>query len=205
MKQNRKLASQRLLRDDAAVAEESRPTAAVHSDAVSAAWEEPGQHSEADEPDVRDEADELEGPAPSASDEDGHGADDALGLYLRQMGAIPLLNREQELALARRLETARQRYRRAALMSWRTLQRVVETFERVQAGETPLDPTIDVIKTLQRSRDQILARMPSNLRTLRHVLRLAGKDFQSYLRTRSASGQRRLRRELWRRVQKASR
>src|ERR1017187_8273179 len=32
--------------------------------------------------------------------EDSHGADDALGLYLRQMGAIPLLNREQELALA---------------------------------------------------------------------------------------------------------
>src|SRR3989442_15033847 len=33
-------------------------------------------------------------------EEDAHAPDDALGLYLRQMGAIPLLNREQELALA---------------------------------------------------------------------------------------------------------
>ena len=40
--------------------------------------------------------------------EDAHAPDDALGLYLRQMGAIPLLNRDQELALAERLEMRRQ-------------------------------------------------------------------------------------------------
>src|SRR5687768_8978150 len=43
-------------------------------------------------------------------DEDAHAPDDALGLYLRQMGAIPLLNREQELALAMQLEMRRRRY-----------------------------------------------------------------------------------------------
>ena len=37
----------------------------------------------------------------------GGGSDDALGLYLKQMGAIPLLNREKELSLATRLEKAR--------------------------------------------------------------------------------------------------
>ena len=47
-----------------------------------------------------------------------NGPDDALGLYLRQMGSIPLLTREQELTLAKRLETARRRYRRAVLFSW---------------------------------------------------------------------------------------
>src|SRR6266496_3400964 len=31
-----------------------------------------------------------------AEGEDSHGADDALGLYLRQMGAIPLLSRDEE-------------------------------------------------------------------------------------------------------------
>ena len=30
----------------------------------------------------------------------GFGPDDVLGLYLKQMGAIPLLNREKELELA---------------------------------------------------------------------------------------------------------
>ena len=52
----------------------------------------------------------------------GTGPDDALGLYLRQMGSIPLLTREQELTLARRLETARRRYRRAILFSWLSLR-----------------------------------------------------------------------------------
>jgi len=64
---------------------------------------------------------ELDEDAPAALE--GHEAeenapDDALGLYLRQMGAIPLLNREQELALAQRLERKRNRYRRAALLNW---------------------------------------------------------------------------------------
>src|SRR5690242_16864304 len=62
--------------------------------------------------------------AEEATEADSHGgADDALGLYLRQMGAIPLLNREQELALARKLEDARRRFRHAALCSGRVLLR----------------------------------------------------------------------------------
>jgi RNA polymerase primary sigma factor len=131
------------------------------------------------------------------------GPDDALGLYLRQMGAIPLLNRPQELALAEELETARTRYRRAALSSWLTLSRVVATFQRVQAGELALDPTIDVVTSLGLSRDQIVARMPHNLRTLQHLLTAALADFRALLRTTTNSGRQRLRRVLWRRRRKA--
>src|SRR2546425_11885920 len=40
----------------------------------------------------------------AAPEDNANSPDDALGLYLRQMGAIPLLNREQELKLARHLE-----------------------------------------------------------------------------------------------------
>src|SRR6516162_9029057 len=81
---------------------------------------------ELDEDPRRDETDnELEeGNATAADKEDketneSQGPDDALGLYLRQMGSIPLLNRQQELSLAQRLERARRRYRRAALANWR--------------------------------------------------------------------------------------
>src|ERR1700722_6587527 len=103
-----------------------------------AAWEE--------EPPADQEAEGDETAAPA--EEDPPAPDDALGLYLRQMGAIPLLTREQELALAVRLETKRRRYRHAALSSWRTLDAVVETFERVQKGQLALDPSIDVVTTL---------------------------------------------------------
>src|SRR6266550_7399660 len=106
-----------------------------------------------------------------AEGEDAHGADDALGLYLRQMGAIPLLSREEELTLARRLERERTRFRMAALSNWQTLKKVIDTFERVQAGQLAVDPTIDVVTSLKLSREQILARMPHNLRTLRQLLK----------------------------------
>ena len=60
------------------------------------------------------------------------GADDALGLYLKQMGAIPLLNREKELSLAIRLEKARAALppRRPFLLV--VIRRLVVMFEHIQ-------------------------------------------------------------------------
>src|SRR5206468_12723994 len=116
---------------------------------------------------------------------------------------IPRVNREAELRLARELETARTRYRRAALASWLTLQRVVETMKRVQAGQLAIDPTIDVVTSLGLSRDQILARLPHNLRTLQHLVDASASDFRALQRTSTPTGRIRLRRVLWRRLRKA--
>jgi RNA polymerase primary sigma factor len=137
--------------------------------------------------------------------EDSHSPDDALGLYLRQMGSIPLLTRQQELTLAQRLERSRTRYRRAALFNWRTITKVVETFEAVLAGQLALDPTIDVVATLELSREQILARMPTNLKTLRHLLEGSEKDFRDYVRvqTAGASARLKMRRRIGRKLRKA--
>jgi RNA polymerase primary sigma factor len=156
------------------------------------------------EPDDLD-TDEEEGAAAAAdvADDESQSADDPLGLYLRQMGSIPLLNRQQELELAKRLEAARTRYRRAALASWLVIGRVVETFERVLAGQLAVDPTIDVVTSLDLSREQILARMPYNVRTLRHLLAESSAEYRLLLRASSHSAQARLRRSLWRRLRKA--
>ncbi len=137
-------------------------------------------------------------------EEDPHAPDDTLGLYLRQMGSIPLLSRKEELELAQRLETARRRFRHAALSSWRVLAHVVETFERIQAGQLAVDPNIDVVTSLNLSREQILARLPHNLRTLRHLLQESATEFQLFLRAATPMAQARLRRSLWRRLRKAS-
>jgi RNA polymerase primary sigma factor len=146
---------------------------------------------------------EPSGTADLAFEEATQGPDDSLGLYLRQMGAIPLLTRAQELALAQKLERVRSRYRRAILCSWHVLGRVVETFERVLAGKQALDPTIDVVTSLDLSRRQILDRMPHNLRTMKHLLNEATADFRVLLRTSSADARSRLRRRLARRLRKA--
>src|SRR5262245_57039801 len=165
-------------------------------------WED-----EADEEEEEREADEPEADAGSRAEEkeseESNGPDDALGLYLRQMGAIPLLNRQQELDLAQRLERARTRYRRAALANWRTVAMTVATFECVEAGQLAVDPTIDVVTTLGLSRERILARMPHNLRTLRRLLDAADVDFRAQVSANKGPAARRKRQDLWRRLRKA--
>lgn len=130
------------------------------------------------------------------------GPDDALGLYLRQMGAIPLLSRKEEITLAERLERARTRYRRAALSNWRVLDLVVQTFQKIRAGQMALDPNIDVVTTLGLTRDKILERIPHNLPTMRRVLDRANESFRQMLRVTSQPARLRARRELWRSVRK---
>ena len=94
--------------------------------------------------------------------EDAHAPDDALGLYLRQMGAIPLLNREQELALAERLEPAGAATATPPCELAHPRRRGRDL--RAGAGRPfALDPTIDVVTTLNLTRENILKRMPHNL------------------------------------------
>ncbi len=158
-------------------------------------WDEPTTAFAAEEP-ASAEIDE-DAPTTAEGHEEENAPDDALGLYLRQMGAIPLLSREQELSLAKRLEEKRNRYRRAALLNWRTLRKVVDTFERIHAGQLPIDPNIDVVTTLNLSREKILARLPHNLKTLQRLLKRAETQFADFLRERTAGRRARMRRELW--------
>jgi RNA polymerase primary sigma factor len=191
MKRNPKRAGSTL--HDRQVIASTKPSA--RAEQATAPREDPDvetlRHEEMDMPAEEPEFNEITGP------------DDALGLYLRQMGAIPLLNRPEEVALAIELEVARTRYRRAAMSSWLTLGRVVETLQRVQAGEQALDPTIDVVTSLGLSRDKILARMPGNLRALQDLLDAVVADFKALLRTSTPTGRQRLRRVLWRRRHQA--
>ncbi len=150
--------------------------------------------------------DESSGSADAeAASDSSHGADDALGLYLRQMGAIPLLNRQQELALAKQLEDARRRFRHAALSSAVILRRVLDTFERIRDGHLTLDPMIDVVTSLGLTRDRILSRLPHNVRSLKQVLNKLTGEFPESLRVESVTAKHRVRRNLWRLTRKAAR
>lgn len=121
-----------------------------------------------------------------AAGEDDHssGPDDALGLYLRQMGAIPLLTRDKELSLAQRLEHHRDRFRAAALLCPRILARLLEKFQQIAAAQTPIDPNIDVYSSeeLRLSRIQIIARLTRNLKTLKSLLDHEGLVFATGVR-----------------------
>ncbi len=97
-------------------------------------------------------------------------SDDPIRMYLSQMSHIPLLSRDEEIALAKKIEVSRKRFRRALLSSAFAMEATVETLKDVYAGELPFDRTIKVSLTERLTKEQILARMPHNLRLLDNLL-----------------------------------
>lgn len=130
-------------------------------------------------------------------------ADEALTLYLREMGAIPLLTRPQEVELTNRLIRLRRRYHRATLSSWIVLNRLMETFEKAQASGQQLDRLIDVVPSENLTAERVRKRLSRCLSTLRALRDQSAADFEHLLRSRSHSEQARLRRSLRQGLQKA--
>jgi RNA polymerase primary sigma factor len=110
-------------------------------------------------------------------EEDSRRIDDPVRMYLTQMGEIPLLKREQEIALAKKIEVTRKRFRRKVLECDGALQQVVDTLKRVHSGDLPFDRTVKVSLTENLEKDKILQRMPHNLRTLEHLMEQNQEDF----------------------------
>jgi RNA polymerase primary sigma factor len=118
---------------------------------------------------------------------DSRFADDALGLYLKQMGSVPLLSAQREATLTRAMGRLRQRYRRAALFNWPAIARVVEIFQTIGAGGPPLDRTVDVVPGLGLTVENIRARLPGHLAALRKLLKEARARFARVLGARKPS------------------
>ncbi len=141
-----------------------------------------------DEPDDDDEDGEL---TPEDLDEISRRIDDPVRMYLTQMGAIPLLTRDQEIGLAKKIEITRKRFRRKVLECDYALRLVVDVLKKVNDGELPFDRTVKVSVTENLEKDQILGRMSHNLATLAHLMDCNDRDFRSYVRARNDKGGRR--------------
>ena len=112
--------------------------------------------------------------------------DDPVRMYLTQMGEIPLLTREQEINLAKKIEVTRKRFRRKVLECHFALALVVDVLKKVNEGELPFDRTVKVSVTENLEKDQILGRMPHNLKTLEHLMECNVRDFRTFVRERDS-------------------
>ncbi len=103
---------------------------------------------------------------------------DPIRMYLSQMGNIPLLSREKEIYLAKQIELTRKRFRRCLVESDFIVRNVVDTLEKVHAGDLPFERTLRTSETEAVQKEQILGRMPHNLKTLRHLLEENAADIE---------------------------
>ncbi len=130
--------------------------------------------------------------------------DDPVRMYLTQMGEIPLLTREQEIALAKRIEIFRKIFRSKVLESDYCLQSAVEILQQVDEGDLPFDRTMK-ISTAEGQADKgtIGQRIPLNLSTVRKMLERNRQQWEQLRQTKNKKEQAELQLAIRRRRRRA--
>ncbi len=132
--------------------------------------------------------------------------DDPVRMYLTQMGEIPLLRRDQEIALAKKIEMTRMHFRRRVLESDYCVQNASEILWAVRNGDLPFDRTMKISTAENLSKETITERMPWNLETVKRIIESNNRDWNIFASPKGNESRRHSAgRRLWRRRRRAAR
>ena len=104
--------------------------------------------------------------------------DDPVRMYLSQMGSIPLLTRDEEIRLAKKIETTRMIFRRRCFESDYVATEAVAVLRQVDAGDLPFDRTMRISTADENHKEKIARRIPTNLVTVEKLLALNAADWE---------------------------
>jgi len=117
--------------------------------------------------------------------------DDPVRMYLTQMGEIPLLTRDEEIRLAKKIELTRMAFRQKVLESDYCARLAVDILQQVHDGSLPFDRTMKISTSEHAAKSRISARIPVNLETVRSLVDLNDAAWEQMTTTRMAAAKRR--------------
>jgi len=117
--------------------------------------------------------------------------DDPIRMYLTQMGEIPLLTRENEISLARKIELTRMAFRRKMLESDYVSRNCLDILQQVYDGNLSFDRTMKISTAENLVRSVIKKRLPFNIQTVNKVLKLNRTLFNKTLSNKNSAQNRR--------------
>ena len=132
---------------------------------------------DAEEAEVFTEVDLEFGEVPTISEK----IDDPVRMYLTQMGEIPLLTRDEEIMLAKKIEITRKRFLKKVLHSDLSLATCLRILEDVNNGELSFDRTLKVNAMVDNCKAEILEQFPRSANILKKLLQ---KNKEDYLRAK---------------------
>ncbi len=117
--------------------------------------------------------------------------DDPVRMYLMQMGRIPLLTRDEEVAAAQEIEATRTRYRNVMMATDFMLVGAIDLLEQVRDGKLRLDRTIEVSVTNKAEKKRILQRLVPNVETLKLLVKANHVDYRMAINRNNPAEKRR--------------
>jgi len=116
--------------------------------------------------------------------------DDPVRMYLTQMGEIPLLMREEEIALAKKIELTRMAFRRKVLENDFCMSQATDLMQAVAESRMPFDRTMKISTNESMGKSTIIKRLPTNLSTVRKLAELNRKEWRLTRESRTSSSAR---------------